>query len=285
MLRRSRHVASAHNSEGHGETADATPFQVLSCFLIEAVRNRHFDLDKSCASNSQKTDIQSFLGQPYASGAQTWCRIFGSHPPRQTLARLCARFRVKLHDTEGNYNVRSAKDFKREIWRIIRWYKQRRRTTMLRRRKVLRERQQKIIQGKAGVLSKKVRAHLRRLRRPLRVEGFMNWREVALHTIRAGIAVHSGTVCVERYWSLLLSYIPRQVTQMSYDWWSVLAQLSFAKWNYQDFSSGGLAGIAERDSEIQSKLSTCILLARALHDAELSEAMGLRDLFDPFRVD
>ena len=72
--------------------------------------------------------------------------------------RLRARVRVKLRDTEGNYNVRSAKDFRRELRRIIRWYKQRRRTTMLRRRKVLRKRQQKIIQGKAGVLSKKVAA-------------------------------------------------------------------------------------------------------------------------------
>ena len=77
---RSRHVARAHNSDGHGETDVASPFQALSPFLVEAVRNRHFDLDKSCASNSQR---QSFLKQPYAAGAQTV-------PDRQTLARLAS---------------------------------------------------------------------------------------------------------------------------------------------------------------------------------------------------
>ena len=146
---RSRHVARAHNSDGHGETDVASPFQALSPFLVEAVRNRHFDLDKLLRFKPPEDRNTEFLG------AAICCWRTDLVPDRQTLARLCARFCVKLHDTEGNYNVRSAKDFKRELWRIIRWYKQRRRTTILRQRKVLRK---KIIRGKAGVLSKKVAA-------------------------------------------------------------------------------------------------------------------------------
>ncbi|CAJ1454133.1 unnamed protein product [Effrenium voratum] len=259
--------------------------QDLQPLLQEAVRNRRFDLDASSASDQEKKDMRDFLGQAYASRAQSWLGIFGSSPPRQTLARLCGRFGVKIHDTEGNYNVRDATDFVAEVRRILRWYRHRKRSTLLRRRQVLRERQQRIIPGKTGVLSKKVRAHLRRLRRPVRVESFMHWRDMAIQTLRAGIAVQSGTVCVERYWAALLNYIAPQVRQMSPAWWFVLAQLSFAKWNYQHFSLDALPGIAERDAEIQSKLSTCTLLARALHDSELSEAIGLHDLFDPFRHD
>ncbi|CAJ1338701.1 unnamed protein product [Effrenium voratum] len=259
--------------------------QDLQPLLQEAVRNRRFDLDASSVSDQEKKDMRDFLGQAYASRAQSWLGIFGSSPPRQTLARLCGRFGVNIHDTEGNYNVRDATDFVAEVRRILRWYRHRKRSTLLRRRQVLRERQQRIIPGKTGVLSKKVRAHLRRLRRPVRVESFMHWRDMAIQTLRAGIAVQSGTVCVERYWAALLNYIAPQVRQMSPAWWFVLAQLSFAKWNYQHFSLDALPGIAERDAEIQSKLSTCTLLARALHDSELSEAIGLHDLFDPFRHD
>ena len=128
-------------------------------------------------------------------------------------------------------------------------------------------------------MNKKVRAHLRRLRRPLRVESMMMWKEAALHTLAAGIPVQSGTVCVERFWAVL----PQQVRQMSQSWWEVLAQLSFVKFNYQHFSSHALSSLAERDAEIQSKLSTCMLLAKALHDSEVCQSMGLDDLFDPFR--
>ena len=103
-------------------------------------------------------------------------------------------------------------------------------------------------------MNKKVRAHLRRLRRPLRVESMMMWKEAALQTLAAGQS-----------------------------WWEVLAQLSFVKFNYQHFSSHALSSLAERDAEIQSKLSTCMLLAKALHDSEVCQSMGLNDLFDPFR--
>ena len=106
---------------------------------------------------------------------------------------------------------------------------------------------------------------------------------MALITLEAGCPVHTGTVCCERYWALVLGYLPRHVTRMSSAWWEMLAQLSFCKHNYQHFSAGGLARIAERDAEVQRKLATCMLLARALHDSELCGAMGFNDLFDPFR--
>ena len=119
----------------------------------------------------------------------------------------------------------------------------------------------------------------RRLRKPLRIESFFNWRSVALITLEAGCPVHTGSVCCERYWTLVLGYLPRHVTRMSSAWWEMLAQLSFCKHNYQHFSAGGLARIAERDAEVQSKLATCMLLTRALHDSELCGAMGFNDLF------
>ena len=259
------------------------PFQETWPFLREAVRRRDYDLDQSIASKAEQQRLQKFLSQAYASDALTWQKVFGSHPPRQTLARLCRRFRVQVHVTEGQHNVRNAKEFTTEVHRISRWYRERRRADVSRRRKVLRERQKAVIKGSGTVMNKKVRAHLRRLRRPLRVESMMMWKEAALQTLAAGIPVQSGTVCVERFWAVLLTFLPQQVRQMSQSWWEVLAQLSFVKFNYQHFSSHALSSLAERDAEIQSKLSTCMLLAKALHDSEVCQSMGLNDLFDPFR--
>ena len=258
-------------------TQDAWPL------LREAVRLRHFDLDTSGAENSHKALVQAFLSQAHASHAQSWVDIFGGYPPRQTLARLCKRFRTNAHETEGKHNFRSEKEFKREARRITRWYRKQKRLTHLRRRQVLREGQRRETKRRGAVLTKKIRAHFRRLRKPLRIESFFNWRSMALITLEAGCPVHTGTVCCERYWALVLGYLPRHVTRMSSAWWEMLAQLSFCKHNYQHFSAGGLARIAERDAEVQSKLATCMLLARALHDSELCGAMGFNDLFDPFR--
>lgn len=144
-------------------------------------------------------------------------------------------------------------------------------------------RQKLVVRGRGTVMSKKVKAHLRRLRQPLRVESMMMWREAAINTMSANIAVQSGTVCVERFWAILQRFLHPQLRQMSQSWWQVLSQLSFVKYNYQHFSSHALSRMAETDSEIESKISTCIWLARALHDSEVAQEMGLNDLFDPFR--
>ena len=217
-----------------GQSHDAWPL------LHEAVRLRHFDLDTSGAENSHKALVQAFLSQAHAAHAQSWVDIFGGYPPRQTLARLCKRFRTNAHETEGKHNFRSEKEFKREARRITRWYRKQKRLTHLRRRQVLREGQRRETKRRGAVLTKKIRAHFRRLRKPLRIESFFNWRSMALITLEAGCPVHTGSVCCERYWALVLGYLPRHVTRMSSAWWEMLAQLSFCKHNYQHFSAGGL---------------------------------------------
>ena len=85
------------------------PFQEMWPFLREAVRRRDYDLDQSIASKAEQQRLQKFVSQAYASDALTWQKVFGSHPPRQTLARLCRRFRVQVHVTEGQHNVAKCK--------------------------------------------------------------------------------------------------------------------------------------------------------------------------------
>ena len=124
------------------------PFQEMWPFLREAVRRRDYDLDQSIASKAEQQRLQKFVSQAYASDALTWQKVFGSHPPRQTLARLCRRFRVQVHVTEGQHNVRNAKEFTTEVHRISRWYRERRRADVSRRRKVLKGKTEGSHQGK-----------------------------------------------------------------------------------------------------------------------------------------
>ena len=114
--------------------------QDLWPFLHDAVKKRDFDCDACGLNKRLKQTMQTFLSQAFASKAKTWTEVFGCRPPRQTLSRLCHRFHTQVHDSEGRHNVRNSKEFIDEVRRLARWYKERRRTDMRRRKRVLRDR-------------------------------------------------------------------------------------------------------------------------------------------------
>ena len=210
--------------------------------------------------------------------ASTWRSVFGCQPPRQTVVRICRRLEAVHHGSMKKHNVRGARDFRRQARRILRWYTQPKRNSMVKRR----HKSAVEVAGRQSVVNRKVRIHFRRLTRRLRVRGMMAWRRVALATLEAGVSVQSGTIPAERYWACMSSFWPPHASQVSRAWYQVLADLAFVRFNHQLFSSGALPGLAERDALVASKLDSCMVLARALHESEAA-AGHLTDLFDPFR--
>ena len=111
----------------------------------------------------------------------------------------------------------------------------------------------------------------------------MQWRKVALATREAGIPVHSGTVPVERLWSLLKSMLSPAARFVSVRWFKVLAALMFVRYNLGHCRSRKYNGIAERDPLIAHQIATLGLLVHAVSDDGGVEGLGhLTPLFDPF---
>ena len=132
----------------------------------------------------------------------------------------------------------------REIRRIQEWYRVGRREVRIRRRGIIRDRQQAgRIGGVRVVISAKVQAHYRRLLKPLRIEGMMKWRKISLAT---RVPVQSGTVGVERLWSILVSMLPTQDRIISPRWFRVLAMLMFVRYNFDHYRAYWYPLMAQR---------------------------------------
>lgn len=97
----------------------------------------------------------------------------------------------------------------------------------------------------------------------MRVEGMMQWRRVALATREAGVPIHSGTVPVERMWSILQSMLPDAMTRISPRWFAVLSQIMFVRFNFMHFRDH-LRGAADRDPKLQQRIETMEMLVSAL---------------------
>ena len=230
--------------------------------------------------------LENFLSQEYASEATTWRELFSSPPPRAVVASL---LRVlgkpdKLHPSLGRWNFRNRKEFRTEGKRILRWWSKSRRQGVTFRRRIRRDRQQVFCTRVTLAVTSKVRAHFKRMLKRLRVEGFFAWRQAAQATLEAGVPVQSGTIPVERYWSCLLTYLPTSSQFISLQWYHILSGLAFVKYNFQHFAGDSLVGSVERDAEMEAKIRTATMLARALHESEEHlRAKHLDSLFDPFR--
>lgn len=132
------------------------------------------------------------------------------------------------------------------------------------------------------VITKKVRAHCPRLREPVRTEGLMTWRRMALATRKAGLAVHCGTVAVERMWAILKSMLPPPVRCVSFRWFSVLAQFMHIRYNHSHFHPE-LPVFTDGDPLMAQRMSTLDLLVS--ESAQSDGPCGLDHffpLFDPF---
>ena len=223
------------------------------------------------------------MAQPNVNKAHTWMRVFGARPTRGVVVRAAGLFHAVVHGTGGYFNYANEKAFRREAHRLLRWYKPGRRLGRWHRGIIRSQAAPAHAPGIRSAVTRKVRQHMKRLRKPLRVEGMMQWRKVALATRKAGIPVHSGTVPVERLWSLLKSMLPPAARFVSVRWFKVLAALMFVRYNLSHFRSRKYNGIAERDPLIAHQIATLELLVHAVSDDGGVEGLGhLTPLFDPF---
>lgn len=83
-----------------------------------------------------------------------------------------------------------------------------------------------------------------RLRKPLRLQGWMSWRDAALALYAAGSEVHFGTVPVERLWANIGKFIPKEAANISEAWWPFQSHLAFLRLNYRHFHKHRLPGWA-----------------------------------------
>jgi hypothetical protein len=198
------------------------------------------------------------------------------------LCRLSRLFGAALHSSEGHFNYRSERDFRLGIRRLRKWYRRCRRRSRWRRGIVRDARAPLHLGGRRVALSRKARAHLKRLLKPLRVEGMMQWRRIALAARDAGVPCQSGTVAVERMWSMLQQMMDKAITRLSPRWFKVLSQLMFVRYNFKHFRVN-LRGVADRDPKLEQRIETMEMLAAAALDATDGGSLDhLSPLYDPF---
>ena len=97
----------------------------------------------------------------------------------------------------------------------------------------------------------------------------------------AGVAVHSGTVPVERLWASLLDMFPTQARVISEDWFAVLADLSYLRYNYRHYHARTLPGWTETDSLLAARLDNLATFMRAMAEQD-RDPSACDGLFEPF---
>ena len=157
-----------------------------------------------------------------------------------------------------------------------------RREVRIRRRGIIRDRREgRQVSGVRVVISSKVKAHYTRLLKPLRIEGMMKWRELALATNAAGVPVQSGTVAVERLWTILVSMLPPQAKKISPRWFRILAMLLFVRYNFGHYRAS-CPGLLDNDPLMAQRIETMELLVQAAKGDNEDCLNHLSPLFDNF---
>ena len=215
-------------------------------------------LPKARANPTAKECLVRFLQRPDVLSHQVWKETFKAWPPRGVVARMARRLEISLHTQADFYNFRTLKDFRQEIKRIRRWYRQGRREVRTRRykcRRIVRlraytaQKQMKRQSAmKRSIMNAKVELHYKRLLSPLRLQGLWRWRRTALAMRQAKLRMHSGTVAVERLWATAQAMFPPQTTGMSEDWFVFLSRLAFLRINFVHFNGPSLPGWAQHDA-------------------------------------
>ena len=106
-----------------------------------------------------RSQLKAFMAHSQVHKAPEWRRIFGARPPRGTLARLARRAGTPLHPKRLGLPWTTKRAFRKQIGRLIRWYKPGRKA-LLRRRGIRRgHRAGPSRLGRKTVMTAKLRKH------------------------------------------------------------------------------------------------------------------------------
>ena len=95
----------------------------------------------------------------------------------------------------------------------------------------------------------------------------------------AGIPVHSGTVPVERLWSQLKDFFPKASRRITLPWWTLLARLSYLRFNYRHFNHAVLPTFTDGDALLAERIENLVALTREMQaraDGDDSVMQSLR---------
>ena len=220
--------------------------------------------EHALASPAAAQELRAMLGNEEAQNHLVWGELFGASPPRGVLRRTAKCLKADLHLKYGFFNFSGRQDFLEEVERLEAWYKEPKRKSRQRRGIVRSQTSSKEVKGLARVWTTKVAAHYSRLKAPVRVQGLMRWREAALALHAAGIQVHSGTIPVERLWSNIGKYFPKEATSISEEWWGFLSNLAYLRFNYRHFHKQGLPPWAREDALVHEHVESIMKIAEAV---------------------
>ena len=132
-------------------------------------------------------------------------------------------------------------------------------------------------------MTKKLKAHYKRLQRNLREEGLWNWRKVALALHEAGLALQTGTVPVERLWAVLDQFLPAGARRIGKVWFTFLADLMFLRCAYLHFNGRVLPAWSRDDSLMASQVDSLLQIAKELQaEPSHQEPLILQALSDVY---
>ena len=251
--------------------------------LVQAVEEsaQHFGTIKEAAAGASRA-LKVFLEHALVRKSRVWTDLFGTRPPRGSLARIARRAGAELHQSNQAHGWRSKKQFRVEVRRLKAWYqpgkkKSRVRLGMLRGSPACDR-----VRGRRTVWTAKVDAHCTRLLSKQRFAGLWRWRTVARALHSAGIPVHSGTVPVERLWSQYKTAFPVAARRMTRPWFELLAMICYMRFNYLHFNHGSMPAFAEGDSLLVERIDSLVSLTRAYHselDGDDDAARALQEAF------
>ena len=243
--------------------------------MLEAlVRNPIPPVDDWRASNEEAlSNLREFLQQAHVAEAKTWADVFKSQPPRKTIVRLCSKIRAQPHSTSLFWGYRSKREFRKEVRRLLLWYVDRKRFKRLRRGRLLR--------GRRIAVTIKVKKHLRRMCGRSTLQGLWNWRKAAMWIRSSKLALRSGTLPVERFWSVLQGYLPPAARRLSTGYLAVICQMAYVRFNWHLYSSRHHSSYSERDAMFEQKLHVCHQILSQMCSG--SALPHLRSLVAPFQ--
>ena len=136
-------------------------------------------------------EAKNFLTLPRVQECKAWLPAFKGFPPRRTLGRIAKRFGADLHPTCQPFGFESEKEFRKEIRRIMRWYKHGKKSMRKNRNLPRKDNVPEYTKGLKTTFTKKVRTHFRRLLGPIRQEGLWAWRAMSRALRKASICQQS----------------------------------------------------------------------------------------------